>query len=350
MSGLRCWNNYPSKAMRDSNNYTDKIKARTLYGYMKGVAKTNGPLPKANGSGRYYGGLYMNPNTKCLVHADSYDLMLDVTKGQYYCQTDLSNIEYIFNGEMYQGSTLFSDYNNVDVCTVTGFDISFGAPYLWLYLVDPSYTGTTYLFYDNSNYYGWPLISYNYNSDVSTPGTYIYGLYKSAVEQYTPYLTTGTSGTIGVTSAGGDSNNSSVIITRTSNNTANAKIYDNTNTLYTTVHYTFPFNFISLNLSSKYNYALWPPPVFSFGSNDSIINFPGVVTDPNGEIFSSSCRQPNWLYRKYGSVDISFTYIDYIDYTYVAGGTIIEQPSKYALANTLKNQLTCFQYPKCLQF
>jgi hypothetical protein len=354
MSGIRCWNNFPSKALRDSNKYTDIIKSRTLYGYMKGVAKTNGPQLKANGSGKYYGGLYINPSTKCLVHSDSYNLLLNVTKGQYYCNFDLSNINSSFNGEMYQGSTLYSDYQNVDVTMVTSYDVSFGQPVLWLYLVDPSYTGTTYLYWDDTNPYSWPLISYTYDSQVSTnDGNPIYELYQSAIEQYMPYLANGQFGYVQVSSAGGDSNNSILRIYRTSNNTGYMEIFDNTFTFFTTVYYTFPYSFISLNLSGKFNYALWPPPFFSYGTEEGLINFPGVVTDPKGQIFYSSCREPSWLYRDFGKVDISFSYIEGYDYfgdPLNASGTPVIEPSKYAIQNAGREQLSCFQFPKCLKF
>lgn len=357
MSGIRCWNNFPSKSKRDANSYTEKIKAKTLYGYMKGVAETNGPLPKANGSGTYYGGLYLNTNTKCLVHSDSYNLMLDVTKGKYYCQTDLSNVNNTFNGEMFEGSTLYSNYDNVDVTNLTTIDISYGQPLLWLYVIDPSYTGTTYLYWNNSNPYSWPLISYTYNSQVSTNSNFIYKLYKYAFEQYMPYLGNGMFGLIRVTSAGGNSNNSLLQIVRQTNSSGYTNIYSSDPsgnlTFYTQVSYTFPFEFFSLNLGYKYNYALWPPPAFTYSNQAGLVNFPGVVTDPEGQIFSSSCREPDWLYRKFGSVDISYSYIDYYEYfgnPPNASGTPIIKPSKYAIQNALKQELSCFQFPRCLNF
>jgi hypothetical protein len=353
MSGNRCWNNYPSKARRDANSYTEKLKSRTLYGYMKGIAKTNGPLPKANGSGKYYGGLYINPNTKCLVHSDSYKELLDVTKGAYYCSTDVSNINSSFNGEMYEGSTLYSDYDGANVTSLTSINIFFGQPLLYLYLVDPSYTGTTYLYWDNTNPYSWPLISYNYNSDVSNNLTDIYALYESAFEQYMPYLGNGQYGYVSVVSAGGDSNGSLLEIVRETGRTGYMNIYDNSYNLFTRVNYSFPYTFLTLSLGHIFNYVLWPPPFFSYNSEEGLINFPGVVTDPNGQIFNSTCREPSWLYRKYGEVDISFSYIDSYNYfgdPLNAAGDPVILPSKYALQNALKEELTCFQFPRCLKF
>lgn len=125
MAGVRCWDNFPSKLNRDSSYLTQKTKSKSIYGYMKGVAKTNGPLPKASCNCKYYGGLYINSTTKCLVHADSYELFLDVTKGQYYCNPDISN-NLLIDREIYQGTILQSDYNNVNVVLPKeGLDSSF---------------------------------------------------------------------------------------------------------------------------------------------------------------------------------------------------------------------------------
>lgn len=213
----RAFNNFPSNLNRDSSYFTQKIKSKTIYGYMNGIAKTNGPLPKSSCNCKYYGGLYINNNTKCLVHADNYELLLDVTKGQYYC-SDISNSRVPLDREIYQGTLYVSDYTNVNV--------------------------------------------------------------------------------------------------------------------------TLPQE----GIDSSYNYAIWPPPIFSY-DDKSQLQFPGVFTDPCGQIFYSSCSPVPWFDRTFGSVDISYSYIDTIN-----SGTPVVVPSQYAALSNINQDLLCFKFPKCLQF
>jgi hypothetical protein len=222
MAGIRCWDNYPSKLNRNSSYFTQKVKSKSIYGYMKGVANTNGPLPKTSCGCKYYGGLYLNPNTKCLVHADNYELLLDVTKGQYYCSSDLSSNTIPLDRELYQGAILQSNYTNVNV-------------------VLPEE-----------------------------------------------------------------------------------------------------------GLDSSFNYVIWPPPSFSF-SGDHNLEFPGCFSDPCGQIFYSNCDNVPWFTRSFGSVDISYSYIESINYTDPSGIPVIV-PSQYAALNNKQQDLVCFKFPKCLQF
>jgi len=223
MAANRCWNNFPSKLNRDSSYLTQKIKSKSIYGYMKNVAITNGPLPKSSCNCKYYGGLYLNNKTKCLVHADSYSLFLDVTKGKYYCSQDLSSSLMPIDRELYQGTILQSDYTDVNVVV----------PKEWI--------------------------------------------------------------------------------------------------------------------DSSFNYVIWPPPSFSF-TGDFNLEFPGAFTDPCGQIFYSSCDVVPWFTRQYGSVDISYSYISSINKSVDPSGVPVVVPSQYAILNAKSNELTCFKFPRCLQF
>lgn len=109
----RCFDNFYSKKNRDASSRIEKLRAKTIYGNMKSVAVTNGPLTKGNGE-KYYGTLYINPESKCLVHADSYYDWLAATKGKYYCTPNLSNSLYI-NYELYQGTALIFDQSGANV-------------------------------------------------------------------------------------------------------------------------------------------------------------------------------------------------------------------------------------------
>lgn len=117
-AALRCFDNFYSKKNRNADSFIEKRKAQAIYGNMKSVAATGGPQVKQTG-GVYYGQLYINGSTQCLVHADSYDTWLSATKGKYYCTPDLSN-SFVLNYDSYQGSLLVSDQSNCNV-TDTGY-------------------------------------------------------------------------------------------------------------------------------------------------------------------------------------------------------------------------------------
>lgn len=109
----RCFDNFYSKKNRDASSRIENLRAKTIYGNMKSVASTSGPLPKLSGE-KYYGPLFINPDSKCLVHADSYYDWLAAAKGKYLCTPDLSNSLYI-NYESYQASALVFDQSGANV-------------------------------------------------------------------------------------------------------------------------------------------------------------------------------------------------------------------------------------------
>ena len=112
-TNLRCFDNFYSKKNRDASSRIENLRAKTIYGNMKSVAATNGPITKGSGE-KYFGSLYINPDSKCLVHADSYYDWLAAAKGKYYCTPDLSNSLYI-NYESYQASALVFDQSGANV-------------------------------------------------------------------------------------------------------------------------------------------------------------------------------------------------------------------------------------------
>lgn len=109
----RCFDNFYSKKNRDASSRIETLRAKTIYSNVKSVGATNGPLTKGSGE-KYYGTLYINPDSKCLVHADSYYDWLAAAKGKYYCTPDLSNSLYI-NYESYQASALVFDQSGANV-------------------------------------------------------------------------------------------------------------------------------------------------------------------------------------------------------------------------------------------
>jgi hypothetical protein len=109
----RSHNHFPTKADRSGSGRVARLKAKTLYNNMVGVANTNGPVKKGDDS-YFYGPLYINPVSKCLVHAADYATFLSVTKGKYYCTPDLSNSVFLTN-ESVQGAALTYDQSGANV-------------------------------------------------------------------------------------------------------------------------------------------------------------------------------------------------------------------------------------------
>lgn len=102
-----------SKRNRDANGVIARKKAQTLFSNVTQTLMEGGVKPKGPDA-LYYGTLYVNPDSRCLVHADSYSDWLSAAKGKEYCSTDVSDSVPYYQ-ESYQGSGLIADQSGVNV-------------------------------------------------------------------------------------------------------------------------------------------------------------------------------------------------------------------------------------------
>ena len=75
--------------------------------------KAESGLVKKKTGGYYTGPVYINYNTGCLVHTDSHELLLEVTKGKYLCNNscDASLNTQNWNGGQFYGNIMVTDFS-----------------------------------------------------------------------------------------------------------------------------------------------------------------------------------------------------------------------------------------------
>ena len=109
MSHFRCFQT-PQQPL-NSSEQTSQRKSKMLYNATRNMAE-DGLIKKKTG-GYYTGPVYINYDTGCLVHTDSHELLLEVTKGKYLCKNpcDASLNTQNWNGGQFYGNIMVTDFS-----------------------------------------------------------------------------------------------------------------------------------------------------------------------------------------------------------------------------------------------